>query len=169
MTDIGADELYHELDLITDRNQTVDEVQALYADSDWSRPSDSGNYPIHTIVAQNLPLVEFAMARGAELDVQDGNGSTPLHYALELGNDDMARHLLRLGARVDITDRHGNQAIDAAIFKWGQISNETIDLILAAGGDPDRPNRIGVTARSRAAERKKLYHPTLSPPENKPS
>ena len=39
---------------------------------------------------------------GADLNVQDGDGNTPLHYCVDTGNRDLARFLISLGADVTV-------------------------------------------------------------------
>ncbi|CAI5451243.1 unnamed protein product [Caenorhabditis angaria] len=55
--------------------------------------------PIHVFAAkEEIGLVMTICSFSADIDVQDGNGNTPLHYAVTKGNLDMTRQLLCLGA-----------------------------------------------------------------------
>jgi ankyrin repeat protein len=51
------------------------------------------------------------LQRGVNLDVQDADGNTPLALATASAHVDVARALLRAGARADIPNRHGHTPI----------------------------------------------------------
>ncbi|KAF3935568.1 Ankyrin-2 [Dactylella cylindrospora] len=54
-----------------------------------------------------IGLVQFLMKIGISVNVTDVDGSTPLHYAIRQGNDQMAKTLLSQGADPDLRENHG--------------------------------------------------------------
>lgn len=55
----------------------------------------------------NLPLIHFLLARGANPDARDDRQRTALFFAVGRGNLEHARELLSHGADVNATDRYG--------------------------------------------------------------
>ncbi len=48
------------------------------------------------------------------MDVLDGDGATPLHFAASKGHGRVVRWLLRRGARVGKADKYGKTPLDDA-------------------------------------------------------
>eukprot|EP01116_Phalansterium_solitarium_P012850 TRINITY_DN2951_c0_g4_i1.p1 TRINITY_DN2951_c0_g4~~TRINITY_DN2951_c0_g4_i1.p1 ORF type:complete len:1137 (-),score=384.94 TRINITY_DN2951_c0_g4_i1:568-3978(-) len=71
-----------------------------------------GETPLHKAVLNNavrILLTESLIQYRADCNRQtDKRGHTPLHYAVELGRDDLVLTLLRGGARTDIVGGQGN-------------------------------------------------------------
>jgi len=68
-----------------------------------------GNRPLHVAAGKwgKEGLVELVIARGAVVDIQNMDGQTPLHLAVEHNNLDAARALLENHADVNAQDRQG--------------------------------------------------------------
>lgn len=64
----------------------------------------------------NIDYVKLAIAKGANLNVKDENGSTPLHWATYYEYTDIIKLLLMQGANPYITDNYGLTPIDVAKF-----------------------------------------------------
>lgn len=73
----------------------------------------------------------------------DEHGFLPIHKAAWLGDDELARRLLDLGARVDSRDAGGNTPLHLAAFR-GYLA--VIRLLLAWGADIDARDGGGRTA-----------------------
>lgn len=89
--------------------------------------------------------LEALSAIDAEGDVnaQDAAGMTLLMHAAHSGTPDQVASLLRAGARVDIANRDGNQALWLACVGDDPA---IVDLIIAAGADLEHRNATGATA-----------------------
>lgn len=113
------------------------------------------NYPIASaILTGNLELAKMLLAAGANLNIQNDKGLTPLMLvmgSLEAAQQDQAkesirgivRFVLQNGAKIDATDNKGQTAIFYAV---GQQDIPTIDLLLTAGADINHKNNAGETA-----------------------
>jgi len=87
--------------------------------------------PIHGAAAHRNPqrstlIAKKLMERGADVNVKQAGGWTPLHQALSSGNADLARALLARGARKDIRSDDGKSPRDLAIAKGHQLLAEEI-------------------------------------------
>ena len=108
---------------------------------------------LDTICDDNHTLLQDAIVRqpqfaaalieaGVTIDHQDDNGQTALHYAISRGYYDIARLLLKNGARVDQPDKHGNEVLWTAVVQ-PKPDLELIRQIRLAGGDPQHVNLAG--------------------------
>jgi ankyrin repeat protein len=93
--------------------------------------------------------VRELIAAGADVDLQDRAGFTPLHFAAQQYAVDAVRLLLEAGATVDVPNEHGNTALWTAVFN-SKGRGEVIELLLRHGADPDRVNRHAGTPREAA-------------------
>lgn len=83
-------------------------------------PRDAQNWEpdlIHQSVSPNCPQVlDFLVARGADLSIEDNEGLTPLQYCAKLDWGSSVLQLIRLGADVNAVNRRGT-AFSAALDK----------------------------------------------------
>jgi ankyrin repeat protein len=75
-------------------------------------------------------VVERLLAAGAAVNVQDGDGDTPLHVAAWEENVEVVKRLLSAGAAVNIQSRYGETPLHEAA-KEGHI--EVVKRLLSAG------------------------------------
>ena len=94
-------------------------------------------------------LGERLIAGGCDINLQDARGCTPLHFASQEWSMPVASLLVERGAVVDTPDGHGNTALSTAVFN-SRGRGELIEILLAAGADPDIENNHGVSPRSLA-------------------
>lgn len=81
--------------------------------------------PLHRAAASSCEaVVELLLQNGADPNAIGKLGEAPLHIA---GSPDIARLLIRHGAKVHLTDQHGNTPMDWAIKE----KNQELILILA--------------------------------------
>ncbi|MBI3068114.1 MAG: ankyrin repeat domain-containing protein, partial [Betaproteobacteria bacterium] len=93
-----------------------------------------------------LAFIDLLLAHGARID---GDArSVPLHKAVEQRNADLARALLKRGAEVNETDRHGRTALFVAAAS-GNLG--LVTLLLEAGADPRWQDDLDVTPMHIAA------------------
>ncbi len=94
--------------------------------------------------------VETLIARGADVNVPQGDGMTALHWAAERADAALVRILLEAGAAVDAVTRIGDYTPLHLAAKAG--SADAVEALLEAGGDPHVVTETGaVTAVHFAA------------------
>lgn len=92
--------------------------------------------------------IKMIVRNGANINVSDDNGTTPLILACQEGRDECVDFLISEGAHVNACDQKGYTALHAASAR-GCI--ECIDLLVASGADVGWADERGVTALHRAA------------------
>ncbi|XP_031395667.1 ADP-ribosylation factor GTPase-activating protein AGD2-like isoform X2 [Punica granatum] len=78
----------------------------------------------------SLVMVELLLQFGADINIQDFHGRTPLHHCVSLGRNALAKLLLKRGARPSIKDGRGQSALDRAM-EMGAITDEELFILLA--------------------------------------
>ncbi len=92
----------------------------------------------------NRAAVQAALARKADVNVAQIDGSTALHWAAERDDIAIADLLIRAGARVSARTREGVTPLQLAAING---SAPMLDRLLKAGADPNTPlTRAGDTA-----------------------
>src|SRR5687767_13041031 len=109
----------------------------------------NGDTALHIVTRKReLDWVGFLLNRGADPNVGDANGDTPLTIAAGIGFEDAAAYMLARGARVDGINRRGETALAIAVQ---QRQPRLVELLLKAGANPDKPDRVsGYTPRDYA-------------------
>ncbi len=91
----------------------------------------------------NNAMIRFLLIKGADIEVKDGKGNTPLMAALRYGNFDSANYLLMKGANASVINSSGSTTIIEAV-NGGSI--ECVKLVLAQSRlDVNRANSAGET------------------------
>jgi ankyrin repeat protein len=114
---------------------------------------DSGGFtPLLYAARENcLPCVEVLLASGADIDLPDPDGVSPLHLAIMNANWDLAKQLIEAGADVDQWDIYGAAPLFTAVGNYtrrdggrGSIDpmnetegNEIVNLLLERGANPN--------------------------------
>ncbi len=96
--------------------------------------------------AGELPVIEKCSVE--QINRSDGNGITPLKWAVLAQQNAAVELLLRRGADVDDAGLDGSTALHTAAF----VGNDTaVNLLLKQGGDATKTNARGETAHDVAA------------------
>lgn len=94
------------------------------------------------------------IAEGADVNAAQGDGTTPLHWAVYRIDTELTGSLLENGANADAVNRYGSSPIAEAV----KVSHPALAaMLLDAGADPESPNLDGqtvlmLTARSGSLE-----------------
>jgi ankyrin repeat protein len=91
-----------------------------------------------------LALIEA----GADVNVAQGDDTTPLHWAVYKLDLPLVQRLLERGANAAAANRYGSTPLSEAV-KAAHIG--LVETLLAAGADPESPNADGQTALMIAA------------------
>jgi hypothetical protein len=95
-------------------------------------------------------IVRLLTKNGANIDIQDAQGSTPLHLALIHAFPDIVYDLLYKDANVNLQDIGGSTPLHIAVMT-GDI--ELVDIIAASGADIGIKDALGFTPLERAEAR----------------
>lgn len=114
-----------------------------------TRDLSTGETALHIVVARrDATWVAFLLQKGANPNVRDKSGITPLLLATQLRFVDGARLLLSKKADVNQSNNQGETALIRAV----QLrDSEMVRLLLRKGADPDRTDTLaGLSARDYA-------------------
>ena len=78
-------------------------------------PATGGSALYACAQANQTPLVELLLGKGADVNADNGSGWTPLHIAIEKGHTDLAHLLLNKGAKVDTVTLNGQTPLLTAL------------------------------------------------------
>jgi ankyrin repeat protein len=92
---------------------------------------------------ERAAALEAIHAPGTDLDAAQGDGTTPLHWAVYKVDRELVAELLDRGAKADVTNRYGSSPLAEAV-KIGDL--QLVTQLLDAGADVDSPNGDGQTA-----------------------
>lgn len=84
-----------------------------------------------------------AIGTGADVNEAQGDGTTPLHWAVYRLDVELVEALLANGARPDVTNRYGSSPLVEAV-KTANV--DLVEMLLEAGADVEAPNDDGQTA-----------------------
>ncbi|CAH2047777.1 unnamed protein product [Thlaspi arvense] len=100
-------------------------------DSKEARNCLQGCSLLHVACQSGDPiLLELLLQFGADINIRDYHGRTPLHHCIASGNNAFAKVLLRRGARPSIEDGGGLSVLERAM-EMGAITDEELFLLLA--------------------------------------
>ncbi len=146
-----ASDSYNFLKAVREREGS--EVEKLLTQSNGrivdTRDSGNGQTALHIVVQrQDASWVGFLLQKGANPNIADRQGITPLMLSAQLGFLEGSDWLLDKGAKVDITNRGGETAL---IFAVHNKNLAMVRALLKAGANPDKRDFLaGMSARDYA-------------------
>jgi ankyrin repeat protein len=116
-----------------------------------ARDSSTGETAVHLVIKRHdQTWLNFLLSKGAQTEIRDRDGNTPLLTAAQIGDADAVRSMLQVNANANATNSRGETPI---IFAVQQRNYAIMRLLLAAGGNPDLADTIaGKSARDYAQE-----------------
>jgi ankyrin repeat protein len=114
-----------------------------------TRDYTSGESALHIVVKRRDDLwIRFLLAKGANPDIRDSAGNTPLIAAAQLGFPEGTAALIEGKANVNTTNSSGETALIVAVQRRDLVN---VRLLLSAGANPKIADHIaGMTARDYA-------------------
>lgn len=95
-------------------------------------------------------ICEILIAHGAEIDSQDTNGATPLHWAATVGNKMILELLIRYGANVNALDVSNK----TPLFEAARLHQlEVVNFLLSCGAEVNLTDNQGWTPLLRAFQK----------------
>ncbi|MBL0924796.1 MAG: ankyrin repeat domain-containing protein [Sphingomonadaceae bacterium] len=116
-----------------------------------TRDSSTGQTALHIVIdRRDSTWLGYLLQKGANPNLADKQGTTPLMLATQLNFIDGIDWLVNKKAQVDQTNRAGETALILAV----QLRNgEAVRALLKAGANPDkRDSRAGYSAREYARQ-----------------
>lgn len=114
-----------------------------------TRDRQSGEAALHIVAKRgDSTYVNYLLARGADPNIRDGQGNTPLLVAVNNGAGGVIDLLVKGGANVNLGNGSGETPLIRAVQRRDL---SLVRILLAAGADPDQSDRIaGLSARDYA-------------------
>jgi ankyrin repeat protein len=103
---------------------------------------------VDAIKAGDATRVRGLIDKRVDVNAAQQDGTTPLHWAVDLDRPEMAQMLIRAGANVKVANRYGATPLWLASLNGNAT---TIAMLLEAGADPGSANADGETALMVAA------------------
>jgi ankyrin repeat protein len=100
------------------------------------------------IQAGNRDAALKAIAAGVDVNAAQGDGTTPLHWAVYKLDVDLARALIARGAKPDALNNYGSSPLAEAVKA---ANARLVGMLLDAGSNVEVPNQEGQTALMLAA------------------
>jgi len=114
-----------------------------------SRDITNGRTALHIAAARrDIVWLVFLANKGANPNIADNRGVTPLMLASQLGFFEGVQTLITAGARVDEPNQAGETPLITAVHRR---DTQMMRVLLQAGADPDRSDNSGRSAREYAA------------------
>ncbi|ABC62127.1 hypothetical protein ELI_00175 [Erythrobacter litoralis HTCC2594] len=141
---------YNFLEAVRDRdgNQVTQIIETPGSTLINTRDLATGDTALH-IVAERRDTVwiRFLTQKGANPNIANKAGVTPLMISASLGNTEGVEALIKAGARHDEGNNLGETPLITATH---QRNIEMVKLLLSKGADPDRNDNSGRSARDYA-------------------
>lgn len=114
-----------------------------------TRDVSTGETALHIVTQRrDLLWMQFLVGKGANVNVRDNKGETPLVRAANLNFLEGVDFLITAGARVDEPNNTGETPLITAVHGRNIAM---VRALLKAGANPDRPDNSGRSARDYAA------------------
>jgi uncharacterized protein len=90
----------------------------------------------------NIDYINYFINRGIDLNHQDKDGNTALHYAFSYEKPEIARALIDAKCHINLYNKHGNNAMWTACLS-PRPQYDLIQLLLDLGADIQHKNNAG--------------------------
>lgn len=102
-------------------------------------------------------VIEILVKAGADINLKNKRGRTPLHTAAARNNRKAVHTLLKNQAKVDLQDNDGNTALHLAALNVGRYSSwrqyqDIMEMLLSYGALPTIKNNTGKSVLDIAKE-----------------
>ncbi|QFT76843.1 Ankyrin repeats (3 copies) [Erythrobacter sp. THAF29] len=110
-----------------------------------TRDITTGDTGLHIVTKRRDTLwIRFLQQRGADPNIRNKRGETPLQIAVRMGYIEGVEQLIKGGADISVADSQGETPLISAVH---QRNHELVGRLLKEGADPDRNDNSGRSAR----------------------
>ncbi|KAF2903218.1 hypothetical protein ILUMI_02975, partial [Ignelater luminosus] len=100
---------------------------------------------------QNLDTIKLLLSQGANANIKNLVGKTPVHYSIMYGDFALIEELMLYEVDVNVQDEAGNTPLHVTVFKRNDL--DITRLLLSSGADVNIKNAEGATSLHYAATR----------------
>lgn len=130
------------------------------------RDPDTGDAALHMVVKRrDLPWVNYLLSKGANPNIEDRDGNTPLILAASQGFSDAVRSLIASNANVNGRNRSGETPLIKAVQA---LNVSVVRQLMAAGAKPDMADHVAGYSAIDYAERNRRASTILRLLKNPP-
>ncbi|MBF0548529.1 MAG: ankyrin repeat domain-containing protein [Candidatus Riflebacteria bacterium] len=123
------------------RSQDNDRFFSLLKTIDLNIRNEFGQNLLHEAIACANTLAGVELIKcGINVNSQDSQGLTPLHFAASYRNQVLAKLILEHGGDLLIVDNHGNNPLWTAVFN-ARGNYEIVEMLTKSGGDAFQKNK----------------------------
>ena len=150
---------FHILAIQYEPNEMIN-MAKMFMDSDYktslnNRTSDGLITPLfYAIVLKKEKIANFLIKHGADINLANVKGISPLHKAISNLSLSFAIALINKGAEVKTSDVDGDTPLHEAVFCGTSLKEESlldlIALLISKGAKWDIPNKEGITPKDLA-------------------
>ncbi|MBB3348075.1 MULTISPECIES: ankyrin repeat domain-containing protein [unclassified Sphingomonas] len=114
-----------------------------------TRDVTTGEGALHIVVKRgDSAYLRYLLAKGADPNLRDREGETPMMLAVQAGQPEMVQILANAKANANLADGSGETPLIRAVQRRDL---SLVRAVLAAGGNPDQPDNVaGMSARDYA-------------------
>ncbi|KAJ1694083.1 hypothetical protein LUZ63_010781 [Rhynchospora breviuscula] len=125
--DISNNKMYHSFEMPSSKSREKKQIDPLNCQNIME--CFQGCSLLH-LACQNgyATMAELLLQFGADINAQDFHGRTALHHTVLIENDELAKYLLKRGARTTITDGGGLTALERRM-DLGAITDDELFLL----------------------------------------
>ena len=104
---------------------------------------------IWSVIYNNCELLNWLIENNANINHQDKNGYSALHFCAQEKSKDVVKILLNNNIDIELSDFYGNTALWTAVFN-AKGDNEIVELLLEQGANFNHKNKSDRTPRQMA-------------------
>lgn len=119
-----------------------------------TRDRSTGEGALHIVVRRgDMAYVSYLLSKGADANLRDDKGETPMLLATRLGRKEMVEALAKSGGNVNLANASGETPLIIAVQRRDQ---SLVRALLDLGADPDQADHLqGFSARDYAQQDKR--------------